>query len=391
MRTNNSHTAWRTSTPYPMIWASHGKPKKTSPSASSPPSLAFLGTSSTGRSAYQRARRRNTSRPSWTGSQNQSTRWTMHKSCTGSYYTPATSFLLDVRTSPTWRPSWEYATVTALSACAPHPAKLWAIFSGGKRDSPNLPSSETSPDPSPLLMPTLTRMLALRLVLGSRWATDGEPGGSYRGGKPIAGTSGGQKQSDAGSSSSCSHQPHPEALTPRFSGTTEELSRVGGKAEAGTNPPTTYSSTSMPSLKRKTSVSTRDTSPAKKIQLMVHRAENTSTGPSSFQPSPSPCCSDYTYATSTHLSHQLSCSFFSRGKPPHPSPGLIAFHSNKNEQPSTLLWKNMPGPSSPRHSSGSTVSHFAHAVQHTPKPAKPACYCKGSMPSPICQTPACSC
>jgi len=192
---------------------------------------------------------------------------------------------------------------------------------------------------------------------------------------------------DAGSSSSRSHQPHPEALTPRFSGTTEESSRVGGKAEAGTNPPMTYSSTSMPSLKCKTSVSTRDMSPAKKIQPMVHHMENTSTGPSSFQPSPSPCRSDYTYVTSMCLSHQLSRSFFSRGKPPHPSPGLIAFHSNKNEQPSTPLWKNTPGPSLPRHSSGSTVSCFARAVQHTPKPAKPACYAKDLCPLPSARRP----
>ncbi|KIJ99194.1 hypothetical protein K443DRAFT_624764 [Laccaria amethystina LaAM-08-1] len=87
------------------------------------------------------------------------------------------------------------------------------------------------------------------------------------------------------------------------------------------------------------------------------------------------------------LSHQLSRSFYSRERPPPPSPGLTANHSSKNGQPSTLLWKSTPGPSLPKHSSGSTTSWFMRAVQHTPKAAKPARYTKDLCPLPSTRRP----
>ena len=143
----------------------------------------------------------------------------------------------------------------------------------------------------------------------------------------------------------------------------------------------------MPSLKCKVSSSTRDMSPAKKIQLMVHPEENTTTAPSSFLPSPSLCRSDNTYATSMHLAHQLSRSLYSKEKPPFPSPELIACHSSRNGQPSTLLLKSTPEPSLHKHSTGSMVSRFPCTVQHTPKPAKPAPYAKDLCPLPSTRHP----
>ena len=188
MRTDSLHTVWQTLMLYPTSWASPGRPKKTSLSARSPPSSAYPGTLPTTRSACQRARKQNTSRPSCNGSPSQNTCWTMCKDYMENYCMPATFYPLDEHTSPTWRPSWEFATMTVLSAGVHHSAELRSTFSGGRRSSPSLPSSGTSQDPSPLLTPTLTQTLALKLVLGSRSATDGGPGSFYQGGKPTAET-----------------------------------------------------------------------------------------------------------------------------------------------------------------------------------------------------------
>jgi hypothetical protein len=313
---------------------------------------------------------------------NRGTRWTMRKSCTESYYMPATFCQPDARISPTWKPSWEFATVTVLSAHAPHPAELRAIFSGGKRGSPNLPSSETFLDPSPSLMPTLTQMLALRLVSASQWATDGEPGGSYQGGKPTAGTSAGQKQSVSGSSFSHLHQPYPEALTPKSLETTEGSLRAGGRAEAR-NKPTNDIFKHIHAL-------------SEAQDILFH----TRYVPSKENPADGPSRGEFHHrslllpAITIPLSlRQYICNFdaplspaesllLQQGKAPTPSPGLTANHSSKNGQPSTLLWKSTPGPSLPKHSSGSTTSRFMRAVQHTPKAAKPACYTKDLCPLP---------
>jgi hypothetical protein len=86
----------------------------------------------------------------------------------------------------------------------------------------------------------------------------------------------------------------PEALTSKCLGTTEELSRVGGRAEAETNPQTKFSSTFTPLLKRKTSVSTQDTFPAKRTQRMALLEASITTTLSSSQQSSFPQHSDNT-------------------------------------------------------------------------------------------------
>jgi len=240
---------------------------------------------------------------------------------------PATLYLPDMRTSPTWRPSWEHATAIVLSAHVSHPAELWAIYSGERRDSPSQPSSGTSPVLSPSSTPALTQTLALKLVLGSQLGTGGGPGDFYQVGRLTAGTSVGQKPLAFGSLSSPSSQPPPEALTQKFWETTEELSKAGGKAEAETNPQTKFSSTSTLFQKHKISFSTHDMSPAKKTQPTALPGGNTTIAPSSSLPSPSPHHSDNTYVTLTRLSHQLSRTWYSREEPQHPSPGLTAHHS----------------------------------------------------------------
>ena len=301
--------------PYLRIWASPGKLQKTFPSVTWPLSLASPGTSPIARLACQIARRRNTFKPSRNGSQSRNTHWMRYKNYTANYYMLATSYPRDVLTSPTWKPSWGHATVTVLSACVPHPAELQAIYSGGRKDSPNQQLSGTSPALLPLSTPMLTQMLALKLVLGSQLATGGEPGDCYQAGKLTAGTLAGWKLLASGSSSSLSCQPHLQACTSRSLGTTEEWLKAGGRAGAETSPPTKFSSTSMPSQKCKTSISTHDMFPAKKIQQMALPTESTTTAPSSFLPLSSLHHSDNTYATLMRLSHQLSCTLYSKEGP----------------------------------------------------------------------------
>jgi hypothetical protein len=122
------------------------------------------------------------------------------RSFTENYYMPAMLSPLDVRFSPTWRPSWGPATI-ALSARIIHPVELRAIFHGGKKDSHSQPSSDPSLALSPSSIPTLTQTLARKLALGSRSEADGEPGDSYQVGKMRGGTLVGQRQSVFGSSS----------------------------------------------------------------------------------------------------------------------------------------------------------------------------------------------
>jgi hypothetical protein len=224
-KTASSHTPWQTSTPCPTFWASPGKPARISPSATSPLSSASLGISPTAQSVYPRTRGRNIFKPFRSRSRSRNMSWVKYRSYMGSYFMPATSFLLEEPTSPTWRPSWGYATI-ALSARVPHPAELRAIFSGGRISSPSQPSSDPSPAPPLLSIQTLTQMLAQRLASGSRLGTGGEHGDFYQAGKPIARTLDGQRQSAFSSSSSPLPPLHQEAPTSRSSVTTEEWSMM---------------------------------------------------------------------------------------------------------------------------------------------------------------------
>jgi hypothetical protein len=163
--------------------------------------------------------------------------------------------------------------------------------------------------------------------------------------------------------------------------------KVGGKAGAATDPPTTSSDTSTTYLKRKASLSTHDMFPAKKTQQMAHPEGSTTLTPSSSQLLPYPHRSDNTYATSTRLSHQLSRTLYSKGKPQHPSQGLTAPHSNENVQKSTIFSNDMPGPPSHRHKNGSTGERFTHTVQFTPKAGRPTRYAKDLCPLPSTRRP----
>jgi len=386
METVSSHIPWQTSTLCPTNWASLGKQARTSPSATWALSSTSPGISPTAQSAYHRARGRNTFKPSRSGNRSRNTSWAKYRSSMGSYFMPATSFLLEEPTSPTWRPSWGYVMIV-LSACIAHPAELRAIFSGGRISSPSQPSSSPSPVPPPSSIQTLTQMLAQKLASGSRLGIDGEHGDFYWAGKPIARTFDGQRQSASSSSYSPLPPLHQETPTSRSSATTEEWSKVGGKAGAATDPPTMFSGTSMTSLKRKASSSTRDMFPAKKTQQMAHPEGSTTMAPSSSQLSPYPHRSDNTYATSTCLSHQLSCTLYSRGKPQHLSQGPTVPHSNENVPKSMPSLNDMPGPPSPRRKNGSTGERFTHTVQFAPKAGKPTCYAKDLCPLPSTRRP----
>ncbi|KIJ90262.1 hypothetical protein K443DRAFT_116846, partial [Laccaria amethystina LaAM-08-1] len=115
---------------------------------------------------------------------------------------------------------------------------------------------------------------------------------------------------------------------------------------------------------------------------MAHPEGSTTLTPSSSQLLPYPHRSDNTYATSTRLSHQLSRTLYSKGKPQHPSQGLTAPHSNENVQKSTIFSNDMPGPPSHRHKNGSTGERFTHTVQFTPKAGRPTRYAKDLCPLP---------
>ena len=329
--TSASHIAWQTSMPFPTPWVSHGRWRKTFPLAKWPPSLVFPGTSPITQSVFQTARRRNTSTLFQSGRRNPDTPWTKHKNSMGSYYTHATSFPLVAPTSPAWRPSSGFVTIV-LSTHVTHPFELRAIYPGGRRDSHGQLSSDLSLAPSLSSMLMLTQMLAQRLVLGSQSGAGGELGSSSQDGKPMVGTLVGQRWWDSGSSSSLYPRLPPEAPTSKSLGTTEGSSKVGGRAEVVTNPQMKSSSTSMPSLKCRTSISIQDTCPAKKTQQTAPVIANIIMAPSSFPQSSFPKHSDNTYATSMRLSHQLSCALYSKERPQFPCQDPIALPSSGSTQ-----------------------------------------------------------
>ena len=175
-------------------------------------------------------------------------------------------------------------------------------------------------------------MLAWRLVLGSQSGAGGEHGGSSQSGKPMVGTWVGQGQWDSGSSSSLYPRLPPEAPTSKSLGTTEKSSKVGGRAEVVTNPQMKSSSTSMPSLKCRTSISIQDMCPAKKTQQTAPLEANIIMAPSSSPQSSFPKRSDNTYATLMCLSHQLSRALYSKERPQFPCQDLITLPSSRSTQ-----------------------------------------------------------
>ena len=237
-RTAASHAVWMISMPAPRNWESHGKWRRTSRFRRRSFSLGSAGTSTAVWFPSQFQRRKSTLKPSGNGLQPEHTRELKRRNCTASSYMLASSFRPDELTSPTWRPSWLCAPTILLFHALPL-AALLKTCSGGSQFWNEAHWPEQYQDQPQSKMQQLTQTLAQKLASGSQWERGGEPGGSCQDGKLNVETLVGQKLW-----ASCS-LPSPSlplvespVRTSKYSATIEALLKDGGKAEAGTHPPT---------------------------------------------------------------------------------------------------------------------------------------------------------
>jgi len=250
-------------------WAYLGKFPRASPLDLWSLTSVSFGTST--RALWQSQRRKNSSTlvRLRNGRKNPHMHWQRYKGFTVSYSMSPWSVLPGVHTLPAWKPCFQ-ASITVLSCHTPHPAAHLMTLNGGRSSFIPCPSQGTSLDQFPSQISTPSQMPALVSVSASQLATTGMPGVCYQAGKPMGKISAGPRLSDLSSSPSSSYHPAVAALTSRFTETTKEWLKDGGKAVAGTNKQISYSGASTPPLRLKDAPSTPDMSPARTTRPTSH-------------------------------------------------------------------------------------------------------------------------
>ena len=213
----------------------------------------------------QKRKRSSTSTQLRSGRRSPHMPWQRYKGYMVSYSTSPWSYLLGVHTLPAWKPCFQ-DSITVLSCHIPHPATRPMTSNGGPSALVPLPYPGTSRDRFPSQTSTPSQTPAQVSASALRLATSGVPGTCYQAGKPMDKISAGLKLSDSNSSPVLSYHPAAAALTSRFTETTKEWSKDGGKVAAETDKQTPSSGVFTPSLRIENAPSTRDMSPARKTQ-----------------------------------------------------------------------------------------------------------------------------
>ena len=265
--------------------------------------------------------------------------WQRYRGYTVSYSMLPWLFQPDTRTLPTLKPCYQASTIV-VSCHIPHPATCLMTLNGGPNAFSPPSSQETSPVQYPSRIVVPTPMRAQASALASQLETSGT---CSLAGSQMAATLAGLKPLASSSSPSSSYHLAATALTSRFTETTKESLRDGGKGIAETSKPTWSSDASTTFLKPNTAPSTRDTSPASKTQLMSCPEVFTHLLRASCPAYPSPqnfMASSLTLTLSSHLQALIS----TLHQPPCPS---LAATSQKTNMPWSMLTLTVGGRSSP--------------------------------------------
>jgi hypothetical protein len=261
------HTPTTTSMTSQKNWAYLGRFPRPSPLDLLCHTSVSVGTSTRVLWQSQRRRNSNTSTQLRNGRKNPHMHWQRYRGYMVSYSMSPWSSLLGAHTLPTWKPCFQ-ASIIVLSCHTPHPATRLTTLNGGRSSFIPLPSQETSLGQFPLQTSTPSQTPAPVSALASRLATNGAPGACYQAGKLMDEILAGPRPSVSSSSPSLSYHPAATALTSRFTETTKELLKDGGKAVVKTNRRTPSSSAFTPPSRLKDAPSTLDMSPAKTTQPM---------------------------------------------------------------------------------------------------------------------------
>ena len=303
-KVHSSHTTTRTLTTSQKSLAYLGKAPK--PSHSTTPYLisASCGISKTAQFLYQKRRKKSTVMPSPNGRKKRLRHYKRLSSYTESFYTHHWLSPLEEHISHHWKPCW-VSSMTVLSYLAPPQKALPVTFRGGSISFPTLISPTKSQAPSNSLTGQLIQMPAQESASQLSLEIIGGLGGSYPGGNQKGGTLDRRKPLVSSSSSKPSwFQAHPE-INSKFSATTEESLRAGGKAEVRIKPPIMSSAGfTMPQLFTNAS-STHGTFQARKTQQTTPLEASTLPSISSSQPSQSPTRSKALSSTMTNHDNQL--------------------------------------------------------------------------------------
>jgi len=167
-----------------------------------------------------------------------------------------------------------------------------------------------------------TLMPALVSALLSPLATNSKHGTSSLDGNQTTVTSVGQKQWDSNSLFKQSLYPKCQAPISRYMATIKGLSRAGGKATVGTNPPIPSSTESTSSQSLTAALSTLVMSQAKSTLPTIHHKVSTPQPPSSSPCSSSQVNSHPSLPISTQTDHPLNSMLANAVLCPHPTQSL---------------------------------------------------------------------
>jgi hypothetical protein len=238
----------------------------------------------------------------------------------------------------TWKPC-SAASTTVLSFPIMHRATLQMTSSGGK--TPSHPQSSLV---SSLVHPSssISRhipMPALVSALLSPSVTSGKHGVSSLDGNQITMTLAGQRQLDSNSLFKCSSGPINQGSTSNYMVTIRELSRAGGKATAGTDPPTPSSAESMGPQSLVAALSTLTMSQARTTLPTIRHEASTPPPPSPSLHSPSLVNSHHSSQTMMQTHHTLSSMLANVILHPNPCPKPM---QNRSKLPEHWTFGNEP-------------------------------------------------
>ncbi|KAH7907931.1 hypothetical protein BJ138DRAFT_1069615 [Hygrophoropsis aurantiaca] len=273
-KTHNTPTTSMTSIRYRTSWEFPGKHQKTYRFRHRFHSLASSGIYPREMFQSRRRRRASTWRPLLSGSQNHGTSFSKSNNSTENSCMPPLSSQVAEHISLPWNPC--YRTITTVLTChIPLPERAQQISGGGSTPYANRSSPDTSQAPARSSIPAHIQMLAQAWASQYGSTGGGVPGNLSQGGKLTTETSVGRKRSASSSSSTPSFLLAQRAVALRSMETTEASSKVGGRAVAGTQQPTPYSSASTVPQSLRSVQSSRDMSQALTTQLTTHPEAST--------------------------------------------------------------------------------------------------------------------
>ena len=266
--TPSSHIATLISTTYLDSLASPGSHQRPYPFHQWSHTWALIGTWKNARWQSQKEKRLNIGQPSMSGCLAPPTTSRKSRSSTESCCMPASCFQPAVLTSPRWKALWLPLAETPLFLTMPLVTQLQTSPGGSTSSThPESPNPSQAPPLSWIGMPSPTPAQVLASALLS--ATSGEPGSLSPVGKQMAGILDGLKPLASSFLLALSAQQPSQANISESSETTKELSKDGGRGEAGTGKQTRSSGESTTSQMLTSAFLSHAMLPAEKTQQTV--------------------------------------------------------------------------------------------------------------------------